>query len=390
MIDKHAAELSREMIELRRDFHKHPELGFEEKRTGKVIADYLGSLGMDVFTGVGKTGVYGVLQGKGPGKTVMLRADMDALPIQELGDCEYKSIHDGVMHACGHDGHMAILLGTAKILSRMRESFSGSIKFVFQPAEESLGGAKSMIEGGVLDNPKVDAAFGLHLISMLPVGYVGWKYGPIMAGMDAFTITIKGKGGHCAMPEGGVDAILISSQVISALQSLVTREISPISPVVIHVGTIKGGNAPNVIADQVVLGGSVRTLEQHVQRLIPERMERVIAGITHGMGGSFELDYKNGYPTTVNNPEITDLVRNAAGLVVGEDHVIEMPPTMASEDMSFYLQKVPGSYFYVGAGNAEKGITQPHHNSRFDIDETALELGAAMMCRLALSYLELQ
>ncbi|HHO76156.1 MAG TPA: amidohydrolase [Deltaproteobacteria bacterium] len=387
MISEKVAGISNEMIRIRRDFHRHPELGFTEKRTARVIADYLKDLDMNVFEGIGKTGVVGVLQGNGPGKTVMLRSDMDALPIQEQSDVEYKSLNDGVMHACGHDGHMSILIGTASILSSMRGSFPGRIKFVFQPAEERLGGAKAMIEQGVLDDPRVDAAFGLHLISVLPVGYIGWRYGPIMAGMDSFTITIRGKGGHCGMPEGGVDAILISSQVVSILQSLVTREIPPTSPVVIHVGTIKGGDAPNVIADKVVLEGSVRTLDLNVQKLVPERMERILSGITRGMGGSFEMDYNSGYPVTVNDTVMTDLVRSAGQQVVGTEHVLEIPPTMASEDMSFYLQKIPGSYFFIGAGNSEKGLTQPHHNSRFDFDETALEIGAKMMCRLALSYL---
>ncbi|HOO47161.1 MAG TPA: amidohydrolase [Deltaproteobacteria bacterium] len=388
MIDKHIADLLDEMIDLRRDFHKHPELGYEEKRTGKIIAEYLRGLGMEVHEGIGVTGVVGLLRGESPGRTVMLRADMDALPIQEESDAEYRSIHDGVMHACGHDGHMAILMGTAGVLNRMKDSFSGCVKFVFQPAEESLGGAKKMIEDGVLENPHVDAAFGLHLISMLPTGYIGWKYGPIMAGMDSFTITIKGKGGHCAMPEGGVDAILISAQVISALQSLATREISPLSPAVIHVGTIHGGNAPNVIADRVVLEGTVRTLDKHVQELIGQRMERLLAGITQAMGGSFELEYTSGYPVTVNDADMTDMVKAAGQQVVGLDHLLEMPPAMASEDMSLYLQRVPGSYFYVGARNTEKGFVHPHHNSLFDFDEHALTTGAAMMCRLAISFLD--
>lgn len=388
MLDQNISKLTEEMIALRRDFHKHPELGFCEKRTAGIIARYLENLGLEVHEGIGTTGVVGLLTGSTPGKTLMLRSDMDALPIQEKNEVDYKSVNDGVMHACGHDGHMAILLGTAKVLSRMRESLRGRIKFVFQPAEESLGGARAMIADGVLDNPRVDAAFGLHLISMLPLGFIGWKYGPIMASMDSFTITIKGVGGHSAMPEGGVDAILISSHVITMLQSLITKDISPLSPVVIHVGTIKGGDAPNVIADKVVLEGTVRTLDMNVQKLVPERMERIIAGIAQSMGGLYELDYESGYPTTVNNPEMTDLVRNAAGLVVKEDNVIEMPPTMASEDMSFYLQKVPGSYFYVGAGNSEKGLDHPHHNSLFDFDEQALEIGAKTMAHLAVSYLE--
>lgn len=388
MIDEKISCILDEMIRLRRDFHRHPELGFSETRTAGIIAEYLRNLGLEVFEGVGTTGVIGVLNGNSTGKTVMLRADMDALPIQELNEVEYRSLNDGVMHACGHDGHMAILLGTAAILSGMRDRLIGKVKFVFQPAEETLGGARNMIADGVLDNPKVDAAFGLHLISLLPLGYIGYKPGPIMASMDPFTITIKGKGGHGAMPESGIDAILISAQVITVLQSLVTKEISPISPVVINVGTIKGGDAPNVIADKVVLEGTVRTLDTNVQQLIPRHMERILTGITQAMGGEYELDYSTGYPATINDAAMTKLVQEVAEHVVGKDFVFEVPSAMISEDMSFYLQKVPGSYFYVGAGNVEKGFTQPHHNSRFDIDEQALAVGAKMMCNLAVSYLE--
>jgi len=388
MIDEKISSITDEMIRLRRDFHRHPELGFAEKRTAGIIAEYLRNLGLEVFEGVGTTGVIGILNGNSTGKTLMLRADMDALPIQELNEVGYRSVNDGVMHACGHDGHMAILLGTAAVLSGMRDRLGGRIKFVFQSAEETLGGARNMIADGVLDNPKVDAAFGLHLISLLPLGYIGYKPGPIMASMDPFTITIKGKGGHCAMPESGIDAILISAQVITALQSLVTKEISPISPVVINVGTINGGDAPNVIADKVVMEGTVRTLDTNVQQLIPRHMERMLAGITQAMGGEYELDYSTGYPITINDAAMTKLVQDVAEQVVGKDFVFEVPSAMISEDMSFYLQKVPGSYFYVGAGNVEKGISQPHHNSGFDIDEQALAVGAKMMCNLAVSYLE--
>ena len=387
MIDEKISGLKDEMIRLRRDFHQHPELGFQEKRTARIIAEYLHRLGMEVFEGIGTTGVVGVLTGNSPGKTVMLRADMDALPIQELNDVEYRSVNEGVMHACGHDGHMAILLGTAAVLSSMRDKLTGRIKFVFQPAEETLGGASFMIADGVLDNPKVDAAFGLHLISMLPLGYIGWKSGPIMASMDPFTITMKGKGGHSSIPEGGIDAIHMSASVITALQGLVTKEISPMSPVVIHVGTIKGGDASNVIAETVVMEGTVRTLDTLVQQTIPQRMERIISGIAKGMGGSYELDYQKGYPATVNDAAMTQLVHDIAVQVVGKDFTLEVPSAMISEDMSFYLEKVPGSYFYVGAGNVEKGLSQPHHNARFDFDEQALVVGTRMMCNLAIAYL---
>lgn len=390
MIDQRISGLKDELIRLRRDFHRHPELGFHEERTSTVISDYLDRLGMEVHRGIGKTGVVGVLRGRKPGKTVMLRSDMDALPIQEQNDVEYMSVNDGVMHACGHDGHMAILLGAATVLSAERDKLPGIVKFVFQPAEESLGGAKYMIEDGVLEDPRVDAVFGLHLINQIPRGYIACKSGTIMANMDGFIVTIMGRGGHGAMPEGGIDAILMSSQVITALQGIATKQISPLNPVIVHVGIIRGGEAPNVIADTVVLEGTVRTLDESARKLIPGSMERIISGITSTMGGSYELDYQTGYPATINDATMTEMVKKAALEAVGSDCVFEHPSAMISEDMSFYLQKVPGSYFFVGSGNAAKGLCQPHHNSRFDIDEEALVVGAHMMFSVAVSYLNTQ
>ncbi|HDP26464.1 MAG TPA: amidohydrolase, partial [Deltaproteobacteria bacterium] len=341
-----------EMIRLRRDFHQHPELGFQEKRTAGVIAEYLRTVGVSIQEGIGKTGVIGLLSGKLPGKTLLLRADMDALPIQEQTGAAYASVHENIMHACGHDGHMAILLGTARTLSELRNAFTGTVKFVFQPAEENLGGAREMIRDGVLENPRVDGAFGLHIINQIPVGMIAYRSGAIMAAMDSFMIRIKGKGGHSAMPEGGIDAIAIAAQVALTIQGLIQKELSPLTPLIVNVGSFHGGTAANVIAETVELTGTVRCLDEQVRKSIPGRMERILRGITTSMRGDFELEYSSGYPPTINNARMTELVRLLAIEVAGADSVFEVPPTMASEDMSFYLQQVPGSYFYVGGGNA--------------------------------------
>jgi amidohydrolase len=390
MISKEVINLEDEIIRLRREFHRHPELGLEERWTVHAIAEYLGQLGLDVRTGVGRTGVLGSLSGKGPGKTLLLRADMDALPIQEENEIPYKSQNDGVMHACAHDGHMAILLAVARILSHRRETFSGQIKFVFQPGEEGFAGARLMIEDGVLTDPRVDAAFALHLMNQMPSGVIGMRSGAFMASMDAFEIKIMGKGGHAAMPEGGVDAILMSAQVVSTLQTLISKEVSPLTPLVVHVGTIHGGSAFNIVADQVELKGTVRTLDETLQKSVPERMDRIIEGVTGALRGTHNLDYRFGYPQLANDEDMVRLVQGVAAHVVGEEQTIEIPPSMVTDDFAFFLKEVPGCYFFVGAGNPERGLDHPHHNARFDFDENAMLVGAEMMVRVALKYLALE
>jgi amidohydrolase len=379
--------LKDEMIQIRRDFHQYPELGMEEKRTSKKIAKRLGGLSLEVNTSIGRTGVVGLLKGKDLGKTVFLRADMDALPIHEKNNVPYRSRNDGIMHACGHDGHMAILLTVAKILADHREDLSGQIKFVFQPGEEGFAGARFMIEDGVLKNPKVDAAFGLHLNTGIPLGSLALRAGNMMACMDSFTIKIKGKGGHAASPEEGADAILMSAQVISMLQSLISKEVSPTTPLVVHVGTIHGGSAFNIVADYVELKGTVRTHDEILRKSIPERIERIVKGVTAALRGAHKLDYQFGYLPVVNDAGMTELVKGVGAQVVGADQVLEIAPVMISDDMGFFLREVPGCYFLVGAGSAEKGFDQPHHSARFDFDEEALVVGAEMMVRVVLAYL---
>jgi amidohydrolase len=376
-----------EMIAWRREFHAHPELGMEEKWTSETIARRLREFGLAVKEGVGGTGVVGLLEGSLPGKTVLLRADMDGLPVHEESEAPYRSKVDGVMHACGHDGHMAILLSLAKILSAHRASLPGRIKFIFQPGEEGFGGARFMIDDGALTDPAVDAAFALHIITLIPMGMIGVRTGALMAAMDSFTVRITGKGGHAAMPDGGVDAILMGAQAIIALQSLVSREVSPIVPFVVHVGTIRGGNAFNILAESVEMKGTVRCLNEDLQKSVPERMNRILQGVTAAFRGFHELDYQFGYPPVVNDGAMTELLTAEAAAVVGREMVIEVPPTMGGDDMAFFLNAVPGCYFFVGAGNPEKGANHPHHNSRFDIDEDALVIGAETLARAALAYL---
>jgi len=379
--------LKNEMIEIRRDFHQYPELGFKEERTAKLVANYLRNLGLEVKTDIAKTGVVGLLRGQREGKTLLLRSDMDALPIQEKNEVEYKSKNEGVMHACGHDGHMAILLITAKILSDFQKEMKGNIKFIFQPAEEGPGGARLMIEQGVMSAPQVDAAIGLHLWNYLPIGKVGIRSGPLMASMDSFTIKIKGKSGHGAIPHDAIDAIVMGSHVISALQTIVSREVSPLKSAVVSVGTIKGGYGFNIIADEVDMEGTVRALDIELQKTLPERMERILKGVTSSMRGEYELNYQFLYPITVNDEGMAQLVRKACTSIVGAEKVIIAEQTMGGEDMAFFLQKVPGCFFFLGSANREKGFDFPHHHPRFDFDEDAMPLGVEILSTIALEFL---
>ena len=378
--------LEDELIALRRDFHQHPEIGLQEKRTAGIVAAYLTALGLEVQTEVGQTGVVGLLKGDSEGKTLMLRADMDALPIQEENQTDYRSKNDGVMHACGHDGHTAILLTVAKILSECRGEIKGNIKFVFQPGEEGYDGARLMINDGALESPKVDAVLGLHLIGVLPIGQVGVRTGATMASADGYTIRVFGKAGHGAHPEGGVDAIYIAGNVITSLQSLISREVAAQEPLVVHIGLIKGGNAANIIADRVTMRASVRTLNEELRATIQERLDRIVGGIASAHRGSHEIKYLGGVASVMNDPAMADLVVSEAAKVVGTDNIISPPPTMGSDDMARFLEAAPGCYFFVGTENEEAGITYPHHHSLYDLDEKALAIGAETLTRAALAY----
>jgi amidohydrolase len=388
VLDTDVQALAEEMIRLRRDFHMHPELGFEERRTAERIVETLRAMGLDeVRSGVAGTGVIALIRGKAPGKTVLLRADMDALPVTELNDVPYRSLHAGKMHACGHDGHTAMLLAAAKVLYARRDQFDGIVKLVFQPAEEGPGGAKPMIEAGVMEHPRVDAALGFHLWNLLEVGRIGVKAGPIMANTDEFTLTIRGRGGHGAMPHLSVDAVTTAAQVISALQNVVSRQVSPLDSAVITIGTIHGGERHNIIAHEVTMTGTVRSFSPEVGRAVPGMIERIVRGITSALGAEYDLVYDRVYPATVNDPAIADHVRVAAQQVVGAENVVEAEPSMGGEDMAYFLQEVPGCYFFVGSANAAKGLVHPHHHPAFDFDEAAMPVGVQVLVQAALETL---
>ncbi len=381
------AAITDEAVEIRRDLHAHPELGFQEERTASVVADRLNALGLEVAVGVAKTGVVGLLRGGRPGKTVMVRADMDALPIQEANDVAYRSQTDGAMHACGHDGHTAMALMAARVLKDRRDGLPGNVKFIFQPAEEGPGGAAPMIEAGALKDPDVDAAVGIHLWNDLPVGRIGVQSGAIMASMDVLEITIRGKGSHAAKPNDGVDPIVASAHVITALQTLISRERNPLDPAVLTIASIHGGTTFNVIPDEVKLLGTVRTLSDELWEAMPGRVKRMAEGVAAGFGATADVDYRKMYPVTRTDPELADRGEALAQDLVGPEAVIRHQTTLGGEDMSFFLREVPGCFFFIGSANAERGLDHPHHNPRFDFDEDALGIGIEMLVRSVESLL---
>jgi amidohydrolase len=369
------------LVGWRRQLHQQPELGFEEIQTAALVANALGSMGLPIQMGIARTGLTTLIEGDRPGPTLAIRADMDALPIQEDNPVEYRSQIPNRMHACGHDGHVAIALGTAQYLSQHRR-FSGRVKLIFQPAEEGPGGAKPMIEAGVLADPPVDAIIGLHLWNNLPLGTVGVRSGPLMAAVELFDLSIQGRGGHGAMPHQTIDALLVSAQIVVALQSIVSRNLDPLQSAVITLGALQAGSTHNVIADSATLKGTVRYFDPHLEGFFPERIRQVVDGICAAYGASFSLNYRQLYPAVVNDTAIAQMVQSVAETVVElPSRIIPECRTMGGEDMSFFLQQVPGCYFFVGAANLNKGLTYPHHHPRFDFDETALLLGTEMFVR---------
>lgn len=378
-LDSRLTELYDEMVTLRRHFHQHPELSFEERETPRTIAAYLRDLGLDVREHVGGNGVVARIRGGG-GPTIAFRADFDALPIQDLKDVPYRSKVNGSMHACGHDAHTATLLVLAKVLSEI--DLPGDVVLIHQFAEElAPGGAKPMIEDGCLDG--VDYIYGSHIWTPLPYGTIGVKTGPIMAAADRFELTVKGKGGHGAIPQHTVDAVMVGTNIVSQLQQVISRRIDPLEPAVLTVGTFVAGQAFNVIADEAKLSGTVRTFTPETQTRIIAEMERTIAHICSASEAHYELDYIRGYPAVINHPTETDHVRRSAARVVGTDGVIEMSPLMVGEDFAYYMQHVPGSFFFTGAGNPEVGAVFPHHHPRFDVDERAMLHTARVLMQAA-------
>lgn len=374
--------LQPQIVQWRRQIHQHPELAFEEQLTSAFLAKKLTEMGIEHQTGIAKTGIVATIRGSRPGPVLAIRADMDALPIQEENEVSYCSQHSGIMHACGHDGHTAIALGTAYYLSQHREDFEGTVKIIFQPAEEGPGGAKPMIEEGVLKNPDVDAIIGLHLWNNLPVGTVGVRTGALMAASDYFECRIFGRGGHGAMPHQTVDSVVVSSQIVNALQTIVARNVNPLDSAVVTVGELQAGTARNVIADRARMSGTVRYFNPCFDGYFPERLETIIRGICQAHGATYELDYWQLYPPVINDAQITDLVRSVALEVVETPAgVVPECHTMGGEDMSFFLKEVPGCYFFLGSANTNLGLHYPHHHPRFDFDETVLTTGVEIFVR---------
>jgi len=381
------ATITPSLIEMRRDFHRHPELAFQEVRTSARLADFLQGLGLEVTRGVAQTGVVARLKGARPGKTVLVRADIDALPIQEASGVEYSSQTPGVMHACGHDGHAAIAAHVAAVLVRFKDQIAGEVRFAFQPAEEIVSGAKPMVEAGVLEG--VDSVVGLHLYSLMPTGKVGVRPGPSMAAADAFTIELTGKGAHAAMPHEGVDTVLMAAQLIVALQSLVSRETDPIQTAVITIATVSAGEgAHNIIPETAILKGTLRTFDPTLREKLIRRINELSQGIAAAMGGRASVNWLPGSPAVVNDPQMVERFRRVAREVVGESAVLEVPPVMGGDDMSEFLNRRPGVYFWLGAGDPDLGKNRPHHHPGFWIDDTrALPLGVELITRTVLDFL---
>ena len=379
------AEERTELVRLRRDLHRHPELAFQEHRTAGIVADHLRQIGYDVHTGLAETGVVAVLRA-GEGPYLGLRADMDALPIQEVAGRSHGSLHDGVMHACGHDGHVATLLTAATVLARTRDTWSGTLKLLFQPAEEGGGGAHRMMEDGVLDDPRPDALVGLHYWTLQPTGTLGVKAGATMASVDSFDLVVRGKGGHAAIPHEAADALVAASAVVTALQTVVSRRVDPLQPAVVTVGEFHAGTTFNVIAGEARLAGTVRTLDDAVWDAMPAAVAEVCQGVCAAHGCTCELDYRRLDRPLVNDPEVTRQVRGVAEGLVGPANVVEQV-TMGGEDMGEYFAVVPGCFFFVGARNDSKGIVASHHHPEFDLDEDALSLGVEMLVRVVRSFL---
>ncbi|MCC6173761.1 MAG: amidohydrolase [Chloroflexi bacterium] len=388
-LDEVTALLGDELVRDRRHLHANPELGFEEHQTAAYVTSRLRALGIDTRIGVGRTGVLGTLEGARPGKTVLLRADMDALPIEEENDVPYRSMRRGVMHACGHDGHTAMLLGAARVLAARRDRLAGRVKLVFQPSEERFpGGALAMIDDGVLENPTVDAAFSVHLTNSSPAGTVQVCPGPAMASADSFTVVVNGRGGHASRPHQAVDSVLIAAKIVTTLHTIVSRNVDPLRPAVVTVGTIKAGEAENVIPERATLAGSVRSFDQEMRELLARRIHEVATGVATALGGSADVSYEYGYPPLVNDPAMTALVAEVARDLVGADKVLTTPPVMASEDMSYFLQKAPGCQFRLGGANEARGLTWTNHHPRFDVDdEAALPVGAALFVAIVERFL---
>jgi len=376
-----------DVVAIRRDVHSHPEAGFKETRTADLIERRLGAIRVESKRIAG-TGILATIKGAKPGPTMLVRADIDGLPVTELNDVPYRSKVAGMMHACGHDGHVATALGAATVLAGRRDKLAGTIKFMFQPAEEGPGGALPMIEAGILDKPKVDASFAMHMWNDLPVGQIGARPGPVFASADEFTVKITGKGGHGAAPHQTIDPIVVAAHLTLALQTIVSRKTHPLKSAVVTVGQIHGGVRHNIISDTATLNGTCRALEKPVRAMIQKEIRAIAKGVAGAFGAKADVEWRDGYPPTVNDPKMTELVRAAAAEVVGESNVIAQEITMGAEDMSYVLERVPGCYWLLGSANAKKGLDYPHHSARFDFDEESLPIGVQVWTKIAERFLK--
>ncbi len=390
-IYKRIDEIFDELVQIRRDFHMHPELSQYEFRTQRKIREYLNKWGIENYT-CAETGVVGIIRGKNKGKTVGIRGDIDALPIHEKNDAPYRSVTPGVMHACGHDAHAAIVLGTAKIIKELadsEDSINGNVKIFFQPAEETIGGAERMIREGCMEEPKVDYVLGLHVQPYLNAGKVELKYGKLNASTDSINIVLKGKAAHAAYPDKGIDAIVMAGHVITALQSIVSRNTSPLNPVAISLGRISGGVKDNIIADEVKITGTLRTLDDETRQYTKDRISSIVKNTARAFGGEGLTTFYEGYKALINNNEVVDIIKENAIKLLGKENVeFKEFPSLGAEDFSYFMDVAKGAFFHLGCGNPAKGITSPIHTEHFDIDEECLKVGVRLQVENVMTLLK--
>ena len=388
--DMEANDIKDELIEIRRTLHQYPELGFEETNTSKFIKDFLAKEGIE-FKEFAGTGVCGIIKGTKEGennRVIGLRADIDGLPMQDKKSCSYASKVSGKMHACGHDGHTTILLGVAKLLNKNKDKFNGIVKLIFEPAEETTGGARVMIEEGVLTNPTVDVMCGLHVEETLDVGMIMVRRGTVNAASNPFNITIKGSGGHGAYPDTAVDPIVMASHVVTSLQGIVSREIKPVNPAVVTIGSIHGGTAQNIIPNEVKLGGIIRTMTNEDREFAKVRLKEIVNGVCTTFRGSAEIEIEESYPCLYNDDKMVKILEDSAKNIIGAENVkLQKNPKLGVESFAYFANEVPSVFYFLGIRNEEKGIIHPAHNSLFDIDEDALPIGVAIQCEVAINYL---
>ena len=384
-----AESIKDEIIGIRRSLHENPEIGYEEFNTSKLIKDFLIKEGI-TYEEYAKTGVCALIKGNKAdnGRVIGVRADIDALPLEDKKKCSYASKIKGKMHGCGHDGHTSILLGIAKLINNNRDIFGGTVKLMFEPAEETTGGAKVMIEEGVLENPKVDVMCGLHVEETIDCGTIMVKKGTVNAASNPFSITIKGAGGHGAYPDTAIDPIVIASHVVTSLQGIVSREIKPVNPAVVTIGSIHGGTAQNIIPSEVKLAGIIRTMTMEDREFAKRRLKEIVNGVCATFRGSAEIEIEESYPCLYNDDDMVELLEKSAKEVIGEENVkLQKNPKLGVESFAYFANEVPSVFYFLGIRNEKKGIIYPAHNSLFDIDEDALPIGVAIQCEIAVNYL---